>query len=98
MPLENNINLSIIIPIYNESIFIHKLFDQILEHFNFSNIEILFIDDGSLDGTNEINATVDKTNYTDKNFVYFSIDQNIVLDREPISQDWDITFTKYIMK
>mgnify|MGYP001159667402 FL=1 len=50
----------------------------------------------NLDGTNEINATVDKTNYTDKNFVYFSIDQNIVLDREPISQDWDITFTKYI--
>ena len=50
----------------------------------------------NLDGSNEINTTVQKTNYTDKNFVYFSLDQNVILDREPISQDWDITFTKYI--
>ena len=50
----------------------------------------------NLDGSNEINTTIQKTNYTDKNFVYFSLDQNVILDREPISQDWDITFTKYI--
>ena len=50
----------------------------------------------NLDGSNEINTTVQKTNYTDKNFVYFSLDQNVFLNREPISQDWDITFTKYI--
>ena len=76
MPQENNINLSIVIPIYNESIFIHKLFDQILEHFNFSNIEILFIDDGSSDGTNEIlNNLKSKKNYNFK-FDIIKIDIN----------------------
>ena len=49
-----------------------------------------------LDGSNEVNSLVSKTNYTDKNFIYYSIDQNSVIDREPISTDWDITFTKYI--
>tara|TARA_B100001057_G_C22834635_1_gene944774 strand:- start:1458 stop:2489 length:1032 start_codon:yes stop_codon:yes gene_type:complete len=64
MPQENNTKLSIIIPIYNESTFIYKLFDQILNYFNFSNIEILFIDDGSSDGTNEIlNNLKSKKNY-----------------------------------
>jgi len=50
----------------------------------------------NLDGSNEINSSVLKANYSDKNFVYYSLDQNSVLDREPNSVDWDITFTKYI--
>ncbi len=50
----------------------------------------------NLDGSNEINASILKANYSDKNFVYYSLDQNSVLDREPNSVDWDITFTKYI--
>ena len=50
----------------------------------------------NLDGTNEINTSVSKLNYSDKNFIYYSLDQNSLLDREPNSIDWDITFTKYI--
>ena len=50
----------------------------------------------NLDGTNEINTSVSKLNYSDKNFIYYSLDQNSALDREPNSIDWDITFTKYI--
>ena len=50
----------------------------------------------NLDGTNEINTSVSKLNYSDKNFIYYSLDQNSVLDREPNSINWDITFTKYI--
>ena len=50
----------------------------------------------NLDGSNEITQSISKTNYTDKNFIYFSIDQNTIIDREPISSEWDITFTKYI--
>ena len=50
----------------------------------------------NLDGSNEITQSILKTNYTDKNFIYFSIDQNTIIDREPISSEWDITFTKYI--
>lgn len=50
----------------------------------------------NLDGSNETTQSILKTNYTDKNFIYFSIDQNTIIDREPISSEWDITFTKYI--
>jgi len=50
----------------------------------------------NLDGTNEISQNILATNYANKRFIYFSLDNNIVIDREPISSDWDITFTKYI--
>ena len=35
------------------------------------------------------------TAYTAKNFVYYSLQTNEVLDREPNSDTWDILFTKY---
>jgi len=50
----------------------------------------------NLDGSNEINQSSSKTNYNGKNFVYFSIDQGLTIDREPLNNSWDITFTKYI--
>ena len=49
-----------------------------------------------LNGTNEITATVTKNNFTSKNFAYYSVTNNTVLDREPTSADWDIVFTKYV--
>ena len=48
------INLSIIIPIYKESRNIQKLAKDITSHINIKNYEILFIDDNSNDGTEEI--------------------------------------------
>lgn len=49
-----------------------------------------------LDGANEISATVTKGNFSDKNFAYYSIQNNQVLDREPANNTWDIVFTKYV--
>ena len=51
MPLENNKELSIVIPVYNEVNFLHRLFNQIKLYFDQPNIEVLFIDDGSTDGS-----------------------------------------------
>lgn len=50
----------------------------------------------NLDGTSEVTESILASSYGNKRFIYFSIDNNIVLDREPILTDWDITFTKYI--
>ena len=50
----------------------------------------------NLDGTSQINQVIDKNNYSDKNFIYYSLDNNMIEDREPINTGWDITFTKYI--
>jgi len=49
-----------------------------------------------LDGSNQVNTTITQSFFSDRNFAYYSLDQNTSLNREPASQDWDITFTKYI--
>ena len=54
MPLENNKELSIIIPVFNEINFLHKLFDQIKLYFNKESVEVIIVDDGSTDGSDSV--------------------------------------------
>ena len=49
MPQENRINLSIVIPVYNEAQYISKLLQELKTYFNSSDIEVIIIDDGSID-------------------------------------------------
>ena len=64
MRQENKINLSIVIPVFNEKNFLIKLFEEIKIFFNDSKNEIIFIDDGSTDGsTNILNELKEKKNY-----------------------------------
>ena len=51
---ENKIVLSIVIPVFNEINFLSKLFDQIKLYFNKEDIEIIFVDDGSSDGSSSV--------------------------------------------
>lgn len=48
-----------------------------------------------ISGASLQNATLTKSTYTGKNFGYYSIQTNSALDREPISANWDLTFTQY---
>jgi len=48
-----------------------------------------------LDGNSEVSAELDKDNFAGKNFGYFSLESGESIDREPLSEEWDITFTKY---
>ena len=50
----------------------------------------------NLDGSNLVNTTIEASNYIAKNFVYYSLNDELVIDREPDKDDWDITFTKYM--
>ena len=54
MPQKNSKKLSIIIPVFNERNFIPRLFQQLKKEFNKSNTEVIFVDDGSNDGSTEI--------------------------------------------
>ena len=54
MHQENKINLSLIIPVFNEKNFLVKLFDELKYYFNSSKNEVIFIDDGSTDGSTNI--------------------------------------------
>ena len=48
-----------------------------------------------LDGSNEIQEVVQCSDYLDKNFIYYSITSGSVIDREPVTEKWDMVFTKY---
>mgnify|MGYP001244829582 CR=1 FL=1 len=49
-----------------------------------------------LNGSNQMDVSIPASNYADKNFIYYSLDNNLVIDREPNKNSWDITFTKYL--
>ncbi len=49
----------------------------------------------NLDGSDEVSGSIVKTNYTGKNFVYYSIDHDSTMDLEPMATDWDILFSRY---
>jgi len=50
----------------------------------------------NLDGSGQQEITLNCTNYTTKNFIYFSLNVGLPIDREPPAADWDIQFTKYM--
>jgi hypothetical protein len=49
----------------------------------------------NVDGSNEQVITFNKSTYPNKNFVYFDIINNQLIDREPNSNSWDLTFVKH---
>ncbi len=49
-----------------------------------------------LNGSNLQTQVLNKSTYSNKNFGYFSIQNNTALDREPVvSANWDLLFTQY---
>ncbi len=51
----------------------------------------------NLDGSSPQTATIVKTNFTGKNFAYYSLQNNAALPatREPDAANWDLLFTQY---
>tara|TARA_B100000989_G_scaffold176036_1_gene132130 strand:- start:2214 stop:3245 length:1032 start_codon:yes stop_codon:yes gene_type:complete len=76
MRQENNIDLSIVIPVYNEKNFINRLHDQIITYFNKNKFEIIYVDDGSSDGSSDIlNEIKNRSDYK-FNFKLIKLDIN----------------------
>ncbi len=50
----------------------------------------------NLDGSDDNLVKVNGTPYQNKNFVYYNISTNSVIDIEPEKTSWDILFTRYI--
>jgi hypothetical protein len=49
-----------------------------------------------LDGNNDTTIILDCNPYGDKNFIYYSLENNTIINREPLNNSWDILFTKYM--
>ncbi|MEA3503598.1 MAG: T9SS type A sorting domain-containing protein [Bacteroidota bacterium] len=47
------------------------------------------------DGSNEHTVTISADPYSSKNYVYYSLENNQIIDREPASDEWELNFTKY---
>ncbi|OFY49067.1 MAG: hypothetical protein A2W85_16575 [Bacteroidetes bacterium GWF2_41_31] len=63
-----------------------KISIQNIYHFKYANI----------DGSDEKVVEFNLVPYETKRFAYYSLVNNAELDREPLSEDWDILFTKYM--
>jgi len=50
----------------------------------------------NLDGSSELTKSIDKSDYSAKNFVYFNLESGVAIDEEPLSNSWDLVFTKYV--
>ncbi len=48
-----------------------------------------------LDGSDEQTDTINSADYNTKSFVYYSLDNMEILDREPVKEAWDMVFTRY---
>ena len=51
-----------------------------------------------LDGANEVTVTVTKSDYANRNFVYYNVQTDTLIDREPAADSWDIVFTNYVLE
>lgn len=49
----------------------------------------------NIDGSNEQVITFNKSTYPNRNFVYFDMINNQLIDREPNNTTWDLTFVKH---
>jgi len=75
MPQENKINLSIIIPVFNEDLYLEELFLGLKKYFNQEDIEVIVVNDGSYDDSYSILDKLKKNSY---NFKYnlINLDNN----------------------
>ncbi|MCF6169460.1 MAG: T9SS type A sorting domain-containing protein [Bacteroidales bacterium] len=85
--------------VYGDSVFIIKTASatmklRIVKKVSIDNL--YYFTYANVDGSNEQTVELDVVPFEDKNFIYYSLDNNEVVDREPSSESWDILFTKYI--
>ncbi|MFT5823068.1 MAG: hypothetical protein ACI8ZM_004327 [Crocinitomix sp.] len=48
-----------------------------------------------LDNSNLTNDVITKADYSDQNFIHYSLDSKVIVLREPNSTEWDIVFSNY---
>ena len=69
-------NLSIVIPVFNEERYIEKLFSDLLKYFNTKDVEVIFVNDGSNDNSKKILEKIKEQNYYLLNFIIINLDKN----------------------
>lgn len=84
--------------ISGDSIFIIKLMDDSYRKLRIDNMKsgVFNFTYANLDGSNEVHASVTKSNYNERLFGYYSLENELEVDHEPVTTDkWDLFFGKY---
>jgi len=63
MPQESRYNLSIIIPVYNEENYLVSLFKDLEKYFNYDDVEVIVVNDGSHDDSGNILEKLKKNSF-----------------------------------
>jgi hypothetical protein len=81
-----------------DSIFVIKLPDQSYKRLwivSRTATAVYTIRYADLDGSNEKEVEINMANYADKQFVYYSLSGDSIVDEQPLASDWDLLLTKF---
>lgn len=83
--------------ISGKTVFVVKLADNSYKKVYFESLfsKIYTFKYANLDGSDEVTREIDKTAYEDKNYVYYSIENDTDIDPEPLLTDWHIVIGDY---
>ena len=70
MPQKNKINLSIVIPVFNEEQYLNVLFSDLKKYFNQEDVEIIVVNDGSNDDSYNLLEKLKQNSYKFKFSAY----------------------------
>lgn len=81
-----------------DSIFVIKLQDESYKRLwivSRTATAVYTIRYADLDGSNEKEVEIDMTMYADKQFVYYNLRGDSLIDGQPLATDWDLILTKF---
>lgn len=81
-----------------DSIYFIKLSSGIYKKFIIESLTsgVYYFRWADLDGSNEITGSLTKSAFAGKFFAYYSLQNNVSIDREPMYNAWDLVFTQYL--
>ena len=89
--------------VYGDSIYVIKLTDGTYRKFFYrkrvGSTSVHHLQWANLDGTGAVNTTAVATAYTGtRNFIHYSIVNQEIVEAEPLIDEWDLLFTRYIIQ
>ena len=89
--------------VYGDSIYVIKLADGAIKKFFYreriGGTAIHYLSWANLDGTEAVNTTVVATSYVGtRNFIHYSLVNQEIVEAEPLKDQWDLLFTRYVIQ
>lgn len=86
--------------VVGDSIYVIQLADERLKKLwiqrKQSTTNTYYFKYANIDGSDEVSEVLEVNDYLDKMFVYYSLTEQQVIDREPPMNEWDILFSRYM--